>query len=527
MPSLLLSLTFLLLLASPVHALQSNPCAVAHEIESKAIALLDAKPDEAMKAFVNARSICPNDVAIGFNLGLAWYQTGQKKEAMAHWTQLLDAFPEHAKTQANLAWTQFELGDDKKALQLASNGFLKHPGNLAMAHTKIFALFRQGRYLEAYDWIMRMKTQEKEEKGTGLAGTRVNRWQEMATGFVVETLWRQFRNGERMESLRQAINLLVKEYPSEAIFVQTKDQLLHAYTDPDAEIPFSRPLPHEVWAKSGEIDTHNAVLDDLITTLPVLAPWQKRPDAFAVIAGVSHYKRIRARHFADRDATNMQRMLTRRGVFRDDADHTRLRVNGAADLQTLRQDLEWLVRQGQMNPNAMLLFYFSGLGVPHRTDGAGDALLLPADAQLQRLDPEHAISLAWLQGALSRLPNREVVVLLDVCFNNTPGCALRGDQPPVTVSRALLSDGKPMAVAAEHGEAAPHGPGQQGAFTWWLLKGMLGEADGVAPGARDGWVELTEALALAKDGLSRRDPPMDPIFSIPTQMRLTRTKGEQ
>ncbi|MBF0339941.1 MAG: caspase family protein [Magnetococcales bacterium] len=523
MPILPLLLLIGLLTSGVAEAVQSNPCAVAREIETKAIALLDSKPDDALKAFENAHTICPVDVVIGYNRGLALHQVGKKQQAMEIWNKLHEEFPDHVKTIANLAWTRFELGDDHKAHLLASEGFSKQPGNLALAHTKLFALFRRGNYLEAYDWIIRMISQEKEEPGTGLKSDRVDHWREMAAGFVSETLWRQFRQGERMDALRQTINLLVKEYPGEAVFVRTKDQLLLAYTDPEAETPFPRPLPHEVWAKTGDVDDQTAILDNRINAQPQLAAWQKRADAYAVVVGVSHYKRIRARHFADRDATNFHRLLTRRGIFLDDADHVKLRINNAVDHQTLRQDLEWLIKQGQTNPNATLLFYFSGLGFPT----GQDALLLPANAQPESLDSDRTISMAWLQSALSRLPNKDVVVLLDVCFNNTPECIIRPGQPATPAPRELFLRGKPMAVAADKRGAAIHGPGQQGAFTWHLLKAMLGEADGFPIGKKDGWVDLAEAFAQIKVGLTQHNPPADPIFSAPTQMRLTRTGGEQ
>ncbi|NGZ07244.1 MAG: tetratricopeptide repeat protein [Magnetococcales bacterium] len=518
-----LLLVLSLLAGGHAEAVQSNPCAVAREIETKAIALLDSKPDDALKAFQNAYATCPNDVVIGFNLGLALHQTGKKQQAMELWEKLHEEFPDHVKTMANLAWVKFELGDDRRAHLLATEGFAKQPGNLALAHTKLFALFRRGHYLEAYDWIARMIAKEREEPGSGLKGERVDLWRDMAAGFVTETLWRQFRQGERMEALRQSINLLVKEYPGETAFVRTKDQLVLAYTDPEAEIPFPRALPHESWAKNGDVDDQSAMLDARIQALPALAEWQKRSDAYAVVAGISHYKRIRARHFADRDATHVHRLLTKRGLFIDNTDHVRLRINNAADHVTLRQDLEWLIKQGQNNPNATLLFFFSGLGL----STGPDALLLPANIQLGNLNADHAISLSWLQSALARLPNKDTVVLLDVCFNNTQECAIQNGQTAPAAPRGILLQGKPTAIAADKLGGALHGPAQQGAFTWHLLKAMLGDADGFPVGKKDGWVDLTEAFAQLRVGLARHTPAADPIFSVPTQMRLTRTGGEQ
>ncbi len=499
---------------------QTNTCAVARELALKGVGLFDFQPKKGLDALRRARGICPTDVSVAFNLGLAYYQMGKLPAARRVWERTHKMFPGHMKTHANLAWLRFEMGDDVDAHVLAFNGFIKHPGNLALAHTKLFALFRLGRYLEAYDWLTREK----------LAGIRPEQWKRQAAEYVVETVWRRFRAGEPMEAVRQAVNLLVKEYPRQPAFLKAKDQVVLAYVDKDAEIPYEMPLPHEFWPKTGELDSRNAVLDDTIWILPEIAAWKKRDNAYAVIAGISRYKRLRSKHFADRDARNFHRLLTGRGLFRDDADHVRLRIDESATRESLYRDLHWLARRGALDPNAMLLFYFSGLGVSE-VDADGrvvDVRLVPVEARLGALSADHTISLAWLRDKLEKLPNRDIAVILDSCFNSGESCAVAaGEGAPVAPPAAFFSSGKGWGIAALEKGAVPYPPGRQGGLSYFLLKGLLGEADGRDGSEPDGWVDLLEGFAYASERLRTLQPAPDPILSAPVKMRLTKTGGER
>ncbi|MEO5341016.1 MAG: caspase family protein [Magnetococcus sp. MYC-9] len=528
---------------------QTNPCVVAREIAVKGITLFDRQHDQGLAAMERAMKMCSSDPGISFNLGLAYYLDGQLEKAESIWDTLfispttVDA-PNREKTLANLAWIKFELGKDKEAFQLASDGLALYPANWSLAHTKLYSLFRMGRYLEAYDWISR----------AGLAGVRATQWRQQAAEYMVETLWRKFRecltprNGGSCEhsgqlpAIRQSINLLVKEYPDDTRFIEAKNRLLAAFLDKDAIMPYPIDLPHETWAKKGDVDDRSVLLDEQLKALPPIAAWESREDAFAVIVGISRYQHVRPRYFADRDAQHMRQILIERGVFKSDTDHVRLRIDQEANQATLADDLQWLVRQGQLNPSAQLFFYFSGLGVAK--PGAvtlDDALLLPVDAQLGEIGPKTAISLAQLKLSLDKLPNPQVAVVLDTCFNETRECAVyRSDVADPQRATAAA----PAPVAALHGLAptpeffqgrhswlvaamqqklALHTAGRQGGLTYFLLKGLLGEGDGTAGNPQDGWVDLSEAFSYAKKQLTETDP----FLSKPNSMRLTKGKGEK
>lgn len=523
---LLLVVPFLLG-AKPTEEHSTTPCEVAREMAIKGVFIFDHQTDQGIAAIEKAYQMCPTEFGIGFNLGLAHYMAGNLERASSLWKSLHAVSPDHEKTLANLAWVQFELGKDREAHRLAAQGMLIYPNNWALAHTKVFSLFRVGDYLEAYDWLSR----------SGLSGMQATQWRQQAATYVVETQWRKFRKNKQIQAIQQAVNLLVKWYPDEPRFVQAKDRLLLAHLDENADIPYPIDLPHETWKKTGNVDDQSVILDEHIRVLSSLAEWEKRSDAFAVIAGISRYARLRARHFSDRDATNMRQLLVGRGMFKDDVDHIRLRVNQEATRNTLTSDLEWLVRQGQLNPNAMLIFYFSGLGVswsPGETNTMEDALLVPVGARMGEINPETTISLLTLKRALEKLPNRDIIVILDTCFNETMACAVydtgtnpaQGDgRRPVESIQTFFKTRHPWVVAALKQGATLHSAGRQGSLTYFLLKGMLGGGDGADGGQTDGWVTLSEAVAFAKKAMHGQEP--DLFLSQPTRTRLTKTAGEK
>ncbi len=417
--------------ASP-NRYKPDACPVAREMTVKGIDFLDVEylsreHNKGLRALERASVMCPNDPAILYNLALAYYQTGRKEDARNHWRTLVKRHPNHEKGIANLAWVNFDLGDDETAHNLAFKALRRNrfPNNLALAHTRVVSLFRMARYLEAYDWLTR----------ADLNSIRAAKWKRQAAEYVVEKLWQRFRRGERFSAIRRAVNLLIREYPSELRFIEAKDMLIRADLDSDAEIPYPIPLPHETWAKSGPVDEGQDMLDDFIQALPTLNPWEKRSDSFAVFTGIYRYKNVPGRYFADRDARNMHTLLTRRGLFKDNAEKVRLRLNEEASREVMLRDLNWLVRQGSINPNAMLLFYFSGHGkavIDPKSGKTLDLLLVPMEIRPEDVRPANTISLKWLRAALEPLQNREVAIIIDSCFvPGGKGCLREGARTPL------------------------------------------------------------------------------------------------
>ena len=516
-----------LLGAKPSDDRDTTPCAVAREIAIKGVFIYDHDAKQGVAALKKANEMCPSEFGIGFNLGLAHYLAGDLKEAAESWEISHVVLPDHEKTLANLAWVRFELGRDKEAHELAEVGAARYPNNWPLAHTNVLSLFRLGRYLEAYDWLNR----------SGLKGIQADQWTQQAASYVVETQWRRFRNKEQIQAVRHAVNLLVKWYPEESLFVEAKDRLLLAHLDENAEVPYPIDLPHETWKKTGNVDDQSVILDDMIKTVPSLEDWQQRGDAFALFVGISRYSRLRARHFADRDASNMRQLLVGRGLFKDDVDNVRLRLDQEATREALVSDLQWLIRQGQLNPNALLIFYFSGLGVSWSSGEAAtvdDVLLIPVEARMTEISPQTTLSLGQFKTALEKLPNQNIMVILDTCFSNNEVCAVYDtggyipqNNPDVSVApgQAFFASKHAWVVADLQKGAKLYAPGRQGELTYFLLKGMLGEGDGADGTPPDGWVDLNEAASFVKNRLSSQKS--DLFLSQPAKIRLTKTAGEK
>ncbi|MBF0423216.1 MAG: caspase family protein [Magnetococcales bacterium] len=506
---------------------KTGMCNVAREIAVKGMDRFDKQRLMAIAAIRRAHDLCSGDPGIAYDLGLAYYLDKQLPKARNIWEHLYKntkdlPASDHLgmKVHANLAWLRFEMGDDEEAHFLAFEGVKKFPGNLALAHTKYMALTRMGRYLEAYDWLSREH----------LPGSQPKEWMHDAAQYMVENLWREFRGGKHLVSLKNNIDFLIKEYPDEMAFVKAKERLLIAEVDPNGEIPPLTPLPESDWPKQGNIGERTQELDPLLQALPPLDPWKKRDDAFALLVGISRYQNIEPRHYADRDAINMATLLTRRGVFLPDDDHTRVRIDEQATLETLNQDLEWLANKGRSYPNALLLFYFSGLGSPW---GGGkppqfiDGLLLPSQVSGQTINPHTTIPLYKLRNLFANLPDRDMVVILDTCFNGRGMCGTRFKGPQYNPSARQLAKTEGWAVASLHGDAGLQDPARQGAFTYALIRGLMGAGQshkGTSP--TNGWITLKEAFQYAATRLKAETPAFDGFLTGPGAILMTRAHGE-
>ncbi|MBF0454365.1 MAG: caspase family protein [Magnetococcales bacterium] len=500
-------------------AAPTSYCTVAREIAIKGIDLYEDQPTKGLNALIKARESCLTDLGIGYNLGLAYYRSGLLKEARETWESVHGDHSEDYKTIVNLAWLRFEMGDDEEAHVLAFNGMIQYPKSVPLAHTKLYALLRMGRYLEAYDWLNR----------PSFEAPQLKRWRQMSADYVVETLWQQFHRGQHLGALRQAVNFLVKEYPQETTFSRAKDQLVMADIDPDAEIPYPVPLPHQVWPKKGDIDNRRGELDDRLKEIPLLNTWQKREDAFAVFIGISGYQRLPARYFGARDAQNMHRLLTKRGEFMDDLEHVKLRINRGATQENINKDLAWLLTKGRTNPNAKLLIYFSGLGLSWNQGEEG--LLVPYDAKKGQINPQTAISLQQLGKALDQLPNEEMVIMIDACFGDNAICGSGDFNKGFKINPALFSGQGSWMVSALTGKGRVHGSGRQGATTYFMMEGMLGAADGYLignqKGPKDGWVSMAEAFHYSRHKQATHNLETDSVLLYTNDIRLTRYGGEK
>lgn len=207
----------------------------------------------------------------------------------------------------------------------------------------------------------------------------------------------------------------------------------------------------------------------------------RRRDAIAVILGVDRYRALPIARFAERDAALMRRYAVEALGVNDDVEHLYFRSGAdvtGGEMRKLFGETGWLARR--VTENTDLVVYFAGHGAP---DAARRApYLLPFDA-----DPgfvtETGYSLGALYDRLARLPARSITVILDACFTGLTrdGSALvRGARPTVLSVEhpALLRRQMSVINAARDAEAAGDLPeAQHGLLTYWIARGLRGEAD--------------------------------------------------
>ncbi|MCB5224826.1 MAG: caspase family protein [Candidatus Cloacimonadaceae bacterium] len=216
---------------------------------------------------------------------------------------------------------------------------------------------------------------------------------------------------------------------------------------------------------------------DVEQDIPALGSQKK--NRWGVIIGIENYRNVPRADFARRDAEFMKEYFTKvLGIplaniyVKNDDDAT------LGELQAVFNPKGWLDKNANKKGNEIFIYY-SGHGAPSM-DG-GEAYLLPQDG-----NPNYAentgISLQELYVNLGNLKSSEVTLFLDSCFSG-------GDR----TSESILAMAKPVFLSPELPAVAPnvtvfsaasgnqiassYPDMQHGLFTYYLMKGLRGEAD--------------------------------------------------
>lgn len=211
-----------------------------------------------------------------------------------------------------------------------------------------------------------------------------------------------------------------------------------------------------------------------------------RPDDFAVVVGIDQYQLVPSADYGERDAATFRDYLLGLGVPEENI--VLLTGQRATRTGLVKYLEEWLPRNA--SPDSRVYFFFSGHGAPDPE--TGKAYLVPWDGDPQFLGSS-GYPLAKLYKDLAGLKAREVLVALDSCFSGAgPRSVLaKGIRPLVSKVKADAPESSKVSVltasAAEEVAGSLEKKGH-GMFTYYLLKGLQGEADA----DKDGHVTLAE-----------------------------------
>jgi hypothetical protein len=200
---------------------------------------------------------------------------------------------------------------------------------------------------------------------------------------------------------------------------------------------------------------------------------------WGVIFGIESYRNVPSVRFAKRDAEYMKEYFLK--VLGIPAENLYVKTDDGASLSELKTVFDpkgWLQKNAG-NKNSEIYVYYSGHGVP-AADGK-KAYLLPWDGNPNYAE-NSAYALDQLYANLGALKVKRVTLFLDSCFSgaNRDNEIILADARPVFISSALPSAAANLAVfSAASGSqiSSAYGDQQHGLFSYFLMKGLRGEAD--------------------------------------------------
>lgn len=248
----------------------------------------------------------------------------------------------------------------------------------------------------------------------------------------------------------------------------------------------------------------------------VILPSPQRHDLlqrWAVIIGISHYydSRIPSLRYAAADAESFHAWLTSPEGGRYPPSWIKLLVNEQATGRNIKEALfVWLK---QAIEEDMVVIFFAGHGSPESPDSPDNLFLLPYDTDYKSIAAT-AFPMWDIETALKRfIKAKKVVVIADACHAGGVGEVFdiaRRDKRGIQVNRIgsklqhLSTFGEGIAVisASDDKQFSQEGKqwgGGHGVFSYFLLKGLKGEADYT----KDNQVTLGELIPYLSEHVRR------------------------
>lgn len=226
----------------------------------------------------------------------------------------------------------------------------------------------------------------------------------------------------------------------------------------------------------------------------------ERKDATALVIGIGKYReeKIPPVKYAARDAEVMAKYLENLGgIPRANIQVLTDEKASKSDIQAYLED--WLPRR--VNENSVVFVYYSGHGAPG-IQGT-EAYIVPYEGQPDF--PSQLYPLQNLYDALGKLKAKQVIVMLDSCFSGAQGRGItrEGARPLVmSTDNILPASSKVVVMAGATGSqiSSDYDRAKHGLFTYYLLRGLRGEADK----KRTGSVELGELYQYVKTNVAEK-----------------------
>ncbi len=222
-------------------------------------------------------------------------------------------------------------------------------------------------------------------------------------------------------------------------------------------------------------------------------------DAVAIIVGIQNYKRLGKAEFASQDAKRFYEYAT--AALGIPQDRIKLLIDTEADqaavLKTFRSWLPLNVNKGKTE----VFVFYSGHGLPSQ-DGKS-LYLLPYGVDQDLLE-ETAVDQRKIVSALQSASPKSVTMFIDSCYSglSKTGETLLAGAKPVTLKNSdigyppeftVMSASSPSQISSSSQDL------QHGIFSFYLMKGMEGDADT----NRDGKITVGEMHQYLSENVQR------------------------
>jgi uncharacterized caspase-like protein len=230
-------------------------------------------------------------------------------------------------------------------------------------------------------------------------------------------------------------------------------------------------------------------------------------DKYAVIVGIARYADtaggVTSLQFADRDAQDFQEFLLSPDGGSFPKDHVRILLNQDATAQNVRSALFTFLTKAQ--PQDQVVLYVAGHGAPDPNDPR-NLYLLTYDTKLDDMGGT-AFPMWQLQDVFTRvLKAKRVITFADTCHSYGFSGERRGKKSNNLVNqyvaKAANDSDRAVITASDISQLSYESDkwgGGHGVFTFFLLKGLKGEADF----NKDGTVTAGELFAFIHDNVDK------------------------
>ncbi|MFY8125563.1 MAG: caspase family protein, partial [Hydrogenophaga sp.] len=233
---------------------------------------------------------------------------------------------------------------------------------------------------------------------------------------------------------------------------------------------------------------------------PIAVRARPANNAVAIIIGIQDYSRVPKAEFASNDARVFYDYAIR-GLGVRPENIKILLDQEASDIGILSAFKNWLplkTRKGQTD----VYVFFSGHGLP--SDDGSNLYMLPYGVDRQFLD-RTAIKQSELIASLQAVSPRSVTMFMDACYSGQirTGETLLASARPIAIqskASSFPSNFNVISASAPDQLASSSPDLKHGVFSYFLMKGMEGEADE----NRDGNITMAEMQSYLKEYVGKK-----------------------